>query len=757
MKLVLLLTLVNILNYLDRNLVQAVRPVLDAEWQLSQAESGFLVSAFVIGYAFFSPVAGVLAHRWHRPRLLALGVALWSVGTCATGLAPSQLLFTISRITVGIGESLFVTVAATYLRDLLIDPVRITRAFSLFYAAIPIGSALGYVVGGWVASRASWQMAFFVGGIPGFLCAPLLWRLPAVESEQQSERSTHHERRNHWQSLAEVFRYRSAIGIIAGYVANTFALAGIAANVASHGTSLGFSLEEIGTRFGITLVVSGLLGTVGGGWFAARIARNSVSRERIMMLFCAVTAAVACPLLFAALETSSKEWFIALCFVAELFIFAGTAPVNSLLVTVVPPSIVGATQGLSIAAINLLGSFLAPLLVGIVADAFSLRWGLHLCSSALALSGVLWWMTASRLTIPNVATSPVFGEGGALIRRRAAQDGSLHSSSSPTEITGMAASSPMENLAGEVIRGSVRAIARGITVVERGGEAARALLERVYPAGGHARVIGFTGPPGAGKSTLVDQVAMNLRRRGYRVAILAVDPTSPFTGGAILGDRIRMAAIVEDPSVFIRSMATRGALGGLARATFDAIAILDAAGVDIILLETVGVGQVEVDVVRMVDSCVVVVVPGMGDAVQAFKAGILEIGDMFVLNKADREGADLVARDMRLLLSLEERRAGAWEQPLERTIATNGEGVAGLVERLEEHGRFLAESGEGAIRRRNVVHGSILRVITDQVAREIVKQQGEMLTNAVERCVTREVDVYAAAQGVLQVWRGEKK
>lgn len=321
-----------------------------------------------------------------------------------------------------------------------------------------------------------------------------------------------------------------------------------------------------------------------------------------------------------------------------------------------------------------------------------------------------------------------------------------------TEINTMAVNGPIDTLAAEVIQGSVRAIARGITIVERGGEAARALLERVYPAGGHSRVIGFTGPPGGGKSTLVDQVAIHFRRRGYRVAILAVDPTSPFTGGAILGDRIRMAAIVEDPSVFIRSMATRGALGGLARATFDAIAVLDAAKVDIILLETVGVGQVEVDVVRMVDSCVVVVVPGMGDAVQAFKAGILEIGDIFVLNKADREGADLVARDMRLLLSLEERRAGAWEQPLERTVAIKGEGVEGLVERLEEHGRFLTESGEGGIRRRNVVHGSILRVITDQVARDIVKQQGELLAQNVARCVAREVDVYAAAQSILEAW-----
>lgn len=413
MKLVLLLTLVNILNYLDRNLVQAVRPALDAEWRLSQAESGFLVSAFVIGYAFFSPVAGVLAHRLHRPRLLALGVAIWSLGTCATGIAPSQLLFTLARITVGIGESLFVTVAATYLRDLLVDPVRITRAFSLFYAAIPIGSALGYVVGGWVASRASWQTAFFVGGVPGFLCLPFLWRLPAVAAETPHDRGAHEKGGSHWYALAQVFHYPAAIGIIAGYVANTFALAGIAANVASHGTSLGFSLEQVGTRFGITLVVSGLLGTVGGGWLSSFIAGRFQSRERAMLLFCAITAGISCPLLLAALETPSKELFIFLCFVAELFIFAGTAPVNSLLVTVVPPSLVGATQGLSIAAINLLGSFLAPLMVGLIADSFSLRWGLHLCTIALALSGIVWFVTAKGLRRRGEISPMVTDEGGA--------------------------------------------------------------------------------------------------------------------------------------------------------------------------------------------------------------------------------------------------------------------------------------------------------------------------------------------------------
>lgn len=318
-------------------------------------------------------------------------------------------------------------------------------------------------------------------------------------------------------------------------------------------------------------------------------------------------------------------------------------------------------------------------------------------------------------------------------------------------------SSEIATLADQIVAGSDRAIARGITIVESGGSRARLLLQRLHPKGGHARVIGFTGPPGAGKSTLVDQVALSCRRRGYRVAILAVDPTSPFTGGAILGDRIRMTSIGEDFSVFIRSMATRGALGGLARATFDAVAVLDAAKVDFILLETVGVGQVEVDVARMVDTCIVVLVPGMGDSVQAFKAGILEIGDIFALNKADREGAELLARDMRLLLSLESRSPGAWEQPLLRTVATQGEGVDKIVDAIEIHGRYLIESGEGKIRRQRILEGSIVRIITDQLGHEVRTTQRELLVEVVGRCQNRLIDGYEAAEVVLEAWRGGTK
>jgi LAO/AO transport system kinase len=244
-----------------------------------------------------------------------------------------------------------------------------------------------------------------------------------------------------------------------------------------------------------------------------------------------------------------------------------------------------------------------------------------------------------------------------------------------------------------ILAGKSRPLAQAISLVESSDPRAAVLLAELYPQTGQARIIGITGSPGAGKSTLVAAMARHYRKQDKRIGIIAVDPTSPFTGGAILGDRIRMTDLYTDPHVFIRSMATRGFLGGVAKATNDAVDILDAAGFDVILVETVGVGQDEVEVVRTVQTNVVVLVPGMGDDIQAIKAGIMEIGDIFVVNKADRPGADKTVTEVTMMMSLAEEH-GDWVPPIVKTVASKSEGITELQEAIVKHFDYLASSGE---------------------------------------------------------------
>ncbi len=244
-----------------------------------------------------------------------------------------------------------------------------------------------------------------------------------------------------------------------------------------------------------------------------------------------------------------------------------------------------------------------------------------------------------------------------------------------------------------VLSGRYRALAQAVSLVERDDADVDKLLAAIYPETGKSRIIGITGSPGAGKSTLVASLAKHYRKMGKRVGIIAVDPTSPFSGGAILGDRIRMTELYTDRGVFIRSMATRGFMGGLARATNDVVDLLDASGFDIVLVETVGVGQDEVEVIRTVQTNVVVLVPGMGDDIQAIKAGIMEIGDIFVVNKADRPGADKTVTEVTMMMSLVEEH-GDWIPPIVKTVASRGDGVTDLDAAMTTHLEYLTASGE---------------------------------------------------------------
>jgi LAO/AO transport system kinase len=310
-------------------------------------------------------------------------------------------------------------------------------------------------------------------------------------------------------------------------------------------------------------------------------------------------------------------------------------------------------------------------------------------------------------------------------------------------------SSAVDRVVEGVLARNSRAIGRAISAVER-GEGFGDLLRGIYPRTGRAAIVGITGPPGAGKSTLVQRLAQALRRRGRTVGIVAVDPSSPYTGGAILGDRIRMSEIYTDPGVFIRSMATRGTLGGLARATSDAVDVLDAAGFETVLIETVGVGQDEVDIVKAADTTVVVLVPGLGDDIQAIKAGILEIGDVFLVNKADREGADRTVAELTMMLDLSH--PAAWRPPILRTVAPRNEGIEEAVSALASHAAHLAESGEGSARRERRARARLLALLDEKFRRTVEARapEPEGLEEAVERILARREDPYAASRRLFE-------
>jgi LAO/AO transport system kinase len=302
-----------------------------------------------------------------------------------------------------------------------------------------------------------------------------------------------------------------------------------------------------------------------------------------------------------------------------------------------------------------------------------------------------------------------------------------------------------------VLKGELRAVARAITAVENGYDAAPDLMKAVFPNTGNALIIGITGSPGAGKSSLVDKLAFHYKDQGEKIGIIAVDPSSPFSGGAILGDRIRMATLGTDPNIFIRSMATRGNLGGLARATVDAVSILDAAGYDKVIVETVGVGQDEVEIVKTADVSVVVLVPGMGDDIQAIKAGIMEIGDVFVINKADREGVLRTQKELEALLGLAHR-PDMWNPPIVKTVVTENKGIGDLVAAIESYRAFQETEDTGAVRRQAIARWRLLELLQERLLNETLNKNGtnETIDRLALEIAEKRRDPYSAVDEILR-------
>lgn len=382
------LTVINLLNYLDRYILAAVLPLVSKDLSLSNEQSGRLVAAFVVGYFIFSPIFGYLGDRLKRPALMGVGVLCWSIATIASGLGFSYLSLLFIRVFVGIGEASFATISPGYIKERVADPAKLNWILSIFFAAIPVGAALGYAVAGLISSKWGWHAVFLIAGIPGLLLAPFFLKLREHRNSPVQLEGPIAE------GLKKILAQPILLFAIIGYALQAFTLNAIAAFITKYGVELNFEAEEISQIFGLILVATGLGGTLVGGKIASSLSSKSSNPIRTLFYFCVISSLLGAPCLAAAFLTKSKIFFLIFCFFAELVIFASTAPINSIIVLSAPASYITLTQGMTIAAINLVGGLFGPILVGLVADYSSLAVGLQLATVTLVASAVVWWWGA---------------------------------------------------------------------------------------------------------------------------------------------------------------------------------------------------------------------------------------------------------------------------------------------------------------------------------------------------------------------------
>jgi MFS family permease len=397
---VLFLTLVNLLNYFDRYIVQSVEPSITKEFALSNTQAGYVVSAFVLGYFIFSPIFGYLGDRFDRRKVMALGLLAWSAATAMTSWAGSVASFVLARILVGVGEACYGAIVPVYLKGRIPDTLALNQALSFFYVAIPVGSALGYVAGGQIAAVYGWRTLFLLAALPGVALALgfLLLRGEGLAATGSAE-----GRAGMLQGLSLIAQRPFLVLVILGYVLNTFTLNGVAAFVVRHGTNLGLSEASSATSFGVILVVTGLVGTLGGGFLSSRIAARSADSIVSLIRFVAWTTILAVPFLGLCFMFGSVYLFVVGCFLAELLIFAGVAPLNSVIVARAPTGFEAFTQGITIFAIQLFGGFLGPVVIGALADQLgSLAWALQGTTAALLASGLVWLLASRKDAWPRI-------------------------------------------------------------------------------------------------------------------------------------------------------------------------------------------------------------------------------------------------------------------------------------------------------------------------------------------------------------------